>query len=167
MLNDLPELFKAESCWDRRYITRLLQRRKCSKWNTPEILQVERVPYVYITSYVKSRECPMSMQSQELGHFRWRKKTLTFRHRKWPSTYDQMSLMCSEWIAGPLVSRYKQTKMTNTCTSSMKLHMLCYVCLGIIFAAKSDAVNSITASEIKREVEVNKYVLVLFSKFLI
>eukprot|EP00105_Crassostrea_gigas_P006076 XP_011419876.1 PREDICTED: thioredoxin domain-containing protein-like [Crassostrea gigas] len=52
--------------------------------------------------------------------------------------------------------------MTNTCTSLMKLHMLCYVCLVIIFAAKSDAVNSITASEIKREVEVNKYVLVLF-----
>lgn len=63
MLNDLPELFKAESCWDRRYITRLLERRKRSKWNTPEILQVERVPYVYITGYVKSREYPMSMQS--------------------------------------------------------------------------------------------------------
>lgn len=76
-------------------------------------------------------------------------------------------MKCSEWVIGPLVSRYKQTKMTNTCTSSMKLHMLCYVCLVIIFAAKSDAVNSITASEIKREVEVNKYVLVLFSKLLI
>lgn len=32
----------------------------------------------------------------------------------------------------------------------------------IVLAAKYDAVNSITASEIKREVEVNKYVLVLF-----
>lgn len=40
--------------------------------------------------------------------------------------------------------------------------MLWYVCLVIILAAKSDAVNSITASEIKKEVEVNKYFLVLF-----
>lgn len=96
-----------------------------------------------------------------------KKITLIFRQRKRPSTYDWMSLICSEWIVGPLVSRYKQTKMTNTCTSSMKLHMLCYVCLVIILAVKSDAVNSITASEIKREVEVNKYVLVLFSKLLI
>lgn len=42
--------------------------------------------------------------------------------------------------------------------------MLWYVCLVIILAAKSDAVNSITASEIKKEVEVNKYFLVLFSE---
>lgn len=93
---------------------------------------VERVPYVYIISYVKSRECPMS-------------------------------LMCSECIIGPLVSRYKQTKMTNTWTRLMKIHTW-YVCVVIVLAAKYDAVNSITASEIKREVEVNKYVLVLFSK---
>lgn len=29
----------------------------------PGNTQVERVPYVYITGYVKSRECPMLMQS--------------------------------------------------------------------------------------------------------
>lgn len=45
----------------------------------------------------------------------------------------------------------------------MKIHTW-YVCVVIVLAAKYDAVNSITASEIKREVEVNKYVLVLFSK---
>lgn len=44
------------------------------------------------------------------------------------------------------------------------IRMLWYVCVVIVLAAKYDAVNSITASEIKREVEVNKYVLVLFSK---
>lgn len=49
----------------------------------------------------------------------------------------------------------------------MKLYMLCYVCFVIIFVVKLDVVNFIIVFEIKREVEVNKYVLVLFSKLFI